>query len=137
MSVYVSGPLRGPEAAAGRRLCGEARRALEREGGRAGEVRLRVVCLDAGGPGGEWTMASVGANARRASEDSTAVAYVGEPDREARKQSGPIVEGAEIAALGGLSGAEAMRQVLGAIAAGDSSQPREAVFDDPDVEHGS
>jgi hypothetical protein len=137
VSVYVSGPERGPEAAEGREQCGSARRALERAGGAAGEVRLRLVCLDASGEGGSWTLAQVGANARAATEDSTTVAYIGEPSRRARAQSGPIVEEADIAALGGLSGGEAMRQVLDAIEAGDSSSPREAVFEDPDVDHGS
>jgi hypothetical protein len=128
VAVYVSAPLRGPEAEAGRRLCAEAR---EQAGqGRGGEdLRLRVVCLDASGPGGRWTLAQVGANARRATEDSTAVAYVGEPDSEARRQSRPIVDAAGIAELGGMSGREAVVAVRAAIAAGDEAEPRQAVFD--------
>jgi hypothetical protein len=126
--VYVSAPLRGSEADAGRRLCAEAR---EQAGqGRGGEgLRLRVVCLDASGPDGRWTLARVGANARQATEDSTAIAYVGEPDPEARRQSRPIVDAAEIAELGGMSGREAVVAVKAAIAAGDEAEPRQAVFD--------
>ena len=128
VTVYVSSPLRGSEAEAGRRLCDEAR---EQAGqGRGGEeLRLRVVCLDASGPDGAWTLAQVGANARRATEDSTAVAYVGEPDPEARRQSRPIVAAAEITELGGMSGREAVAAVRAAIAEGDESEPRQAVFD--------
>jgi hypothetical protein len=128
VAVYVSAPLRGPEAEAGRRLCEEAR---EQAGqGRGGDdLRLRVVCLDASGPDGRWTLARVGANARRAIEDSTAVAYVGEPDPEARRQSRPIVDAAGIAELGGMSGREAVVTVRNAISAGDESEPRQAVFD--------
>jgi len=127
VTVYVSAPLRGAEAEAGRRLCDEAR---EQAGqGRGGaELRLRVVCLDASGPDGAWTLAQVGANARRATEDSTAVAYVGEPDPEARRQSRPIVDAAGIAELGGMSGREAVAAVRTAIAEGDESEPRQAVF---------
>jgi ABC-type branched-subunit amino acid transport system substrate-binding protein len=126
--VYVSVPLRGPEAQAGRRLCDEAR---EQAGqGKGGEGhQLRVVCLDASGDGGDWTLAQVGANARRATEDSSAVAYVGEPDAAAREQSRPIVEAAGIAELGGLSGREAVAKVAKAMEEGDASQPRDAVFD--------
>jgi len=126
--VYVSAPLRGPEAAAGRRLCAEAReQAGQGKGGEGHE--LRVVCLDASGQGSDWTLAQVGANARRASEDSTTVAYVGEPDPVAREQSRPIVEAAGIAELGGLSGREAVAKVAMAMEEGDASQPRDAVFD--------
>jgi hypothetical protein len=126
--VYVSAPLRGPETAAGQRLCAEAReQAGQGKGGEGHE--LRVVCLDASGKGGSWTLAQVGANARRATEDSATVAYVGEPDPAARKQSRPIVEAAGIAELGGLSGGEAVAKVVKAMEEGDASQPRDAVFD--------
>ena len=128
VAVYVSAPLRGPEAEAGRRLCAEAReQAGQVRGGE--DLRLRVLCLDASGPDGRWTLAQVGANARRATEDSTAIAYVGEPDPEARRQSRPIVDAAGIAELGGLSGREAVTAVRAAIAAGDEAEPRRAVFD--------
>ena len=125
--VYVSAPLRGPEAEAGRRLCDEAReQAAQGKGGEGHEVR--VVCLDASGESGDWTLAQVGANAREATEDSSAVAYLGEPD-PARMQSRPIVEAAGIAELGGLSGREAVAKVVKAMEEGDASQPRDAVFD--------
>jgi branched-chain amino acid transport system substrate-binding protein len=125
--IYVSAPLRGPEAAAGRRLCAEAReQAMQGKGG--GEHEVRIVCLDAT-EGGRWTLAQVGADARRATEDSTTVAYVGEPSPAARKQSRPIVEVAGIAELGGLSGREAVAKVVRAMEEGDASQPRDAVFD--------
>ena len=126
--VYVSAPLRGPEAVAGQRLCDEAReQAGQGKGGEGHE--LRVLCLDASGKGGTWTLAQVGANARRATEDSATVAYLGEPDPAARKQSRPIVEAAGIAELGGLSGRQAVAKVVKAIEEGDASQPRDAVFD--------
>lgn len=128
VTVYVSAPLRGEEAGEGRRLCDEAKeQAGQGRGG--GKLEVRVVCLDASGPEGEWTLAQVGANARRASEDSTAVAYVGEPDPRARKQSRPIVAAAGIAALGALSGREAVAEIEAAIEEGDAGDPRDAVFE--------
>jgi cell pole-organizing protein PopZ len=93
-----------------------------------GDLKLQVVCLDAAGERGGWTLAQVGANARRATEDSTAVAYVGEPDPRARKQSQPIVAAAEIAEIGGVSGEEAVGEVVAAIRGGDADHPRDAVF---------
>lgn len=128
LKVYVSAPLRGSEADAGRKFCAEARQAAK-QAGRPGGFALRVVCLEAGGQGGRWTLARVGANARRATEDSATVAYLGEPERAARRQSQPIIEAAAIAALGGLSGRAAMTEVAKALEEGDSSDPRRAVFD--------
>ncbi|HKF81671.1 MAG TPA: hypothetical protein VKB23_01765 [Solirubrobacterales bacterium] len=128
VTVYVSAPLRGPEASAGKRLCAGARAEAAKAGGRVEDLRLAVVCLDAADGAGGWTLAQVGANARRATEDSSAVAYVGEPDPRARKQSRPIVAAAEIAAIGGVSGEEAVASVIAAIRDGDASEPRDAVF---------
>lgn len=128
LNVYVSAPLRGDEAAAGRSLCAEAQEAA-RGAGSPGGFELRVVCLDAAGPQGRWTLARVGANARRATEDSTTVAYLGEPSQAARRQSQPIVEAAGIAALGGLSGRAAVAKVAAAIEDDDSDDPRRAAFD--------
>jgi hypothetical protein len=127
VTVYVSAPLRGEEAAAGRRLCDEAReQASQGKGGE--ELELRVVCLDAAGADGRWTLAQVGANARRATEDSAAVAYVGEPAPQARRQSRPILDAAGIAQVGNTSGREAVAEVLAAIEEGDQGDPRDAVF---------
>jgi hypothetical protein len=126
--IYVSAPLHGDEAAAGRRLCAGARDGAERGGGEVEGLELEVVCLDAADGEGRWTLARVGANARRATEDSTAVAYLGEPDPLARKQSRPIVAAAEIAELDGVSGEEAVARVGAAIRDGDADHPRDAVF---------
>jgi branched-chain amino acid transport system substrate-binding protein len=128
VTIYVSAPLHGDEAAAGRKLCAGARDEAARGGGKVGDLKLRVVCLDAAGEGGRWTLAQVGANARRATEDSSTVAYVGEPDPRARKQSRPIVDAAEIAEISGVSGEEAVASVVTAIREGDASKPRDAVF---------
>jgi hypothetical protein len=128
LNVYVSAPLSGAEAEAGRAICEEARQEARRAD-EPGGFELRVVCLDVTGREGRWTLARVGANARRATEDSTAVAYLAEPERAARRQSLPIVEAAGIAELGELSGREAVARVAATIEESDSSDPRQAVFD--------
>jgi hypothetical protein len=119
LTVYVSAP--------GQQLCDEAQ--TEAEGKRTtGEHTLRVVCLGTGSKDG-GTLAKVGSNARRATEDSTTVAYVGEPDRETRKQSQPILNSAEIGQLGEFNGREAIKTVIAAIDEDDSDDPRAAVYD--------
>ena len=128
LTVYVSAPLRGAEADQGRRLCAEARESARIEGP-VRSHRLRVVCLDATDGEGRWTLAQVGSNARRATEDSTTVAYIGEPILAARRQSRPIVEAAEIAELGGVSGRQAVEQIATALREDDSNDPRAAVYD--------
>jgi hypothetical protein len=107
-------------------LCMGAKRELMKQGGRAGEVRVRVVCLGSVDDGKRLDLATVGANARRATEDSAAVGYVEPPVTPSFSR--PIVEAAGIAVIRGSSGAMAMRELLGAIGeAGDSNSLRESV----------
>jgi len=131
--------LSGPEAASGRAFCADARAALDHAGGRAGDVRLRLTCLDDAGSArlastgaepqkGAWRLAAVGANARRATEDSGAIAYLGEPQAAAARFSLPILETAGIGQAAGSSGGAAMTTVLRAVReAGDASELRDAV----------
>ncbi|MFN8163020.1 MAG: hypothetical protein U0R26_04160 [Solirubrobacterales bacterium] len=108
-------------------LCAGARRELAQEEGRAGSVRIRVVCLASERNGGRLSLATIGANARRATEDSTAMAYIEGPSSDAARFSRPLVESAGIAWISGSSGETAMGQVLGAIAEADSSSVRDSV----------
>ena len=117
VSVYVAAP-----------LCRGAERELRQEGGKAGEVEVRAVCLPPTDAGGRADLAVAGANARRATEDSASVAFLEVPGRAA-KSSQSIVEAAEIAWVETGSGAAAMRRVLAALGEAGSSVPREAVRD--------
>jgi hypothetical protein len=117
VGVYVAGS-----------LCAEAKRELARSGSEAGDVRIRVTCL----PGAESSqgldLAQIGANARRASEDSSSIAYIGEPTRAASRFSEPILETAGIAQLPQTSGTAAMKKLIQAVnEAGNSSSLRESV----------
>lgn len=113
--VYVAAP-----------LCKEAQRTLKREGGKAGELRVSAVCLPSIESGGRVDLAQAGANARRATEDSTAVAYL-ENAGPGAKFSQTIVESASIAWLETSSGSTAMRRTLQALQEAGSSSPRNAV----------
>jgi hypothetical protein len=89
---------------------------------------VRLVCVRDREGGKAWTLAAVGANARRASEDSTTVAYIADRDSTAAEYSRSILEEAEIAQLQGQPGAAAMHKLLTAIEeAGNSGNLRESV----------
>lgn len=119
VSVYVAAP-----------LCAEAERELAREGVKAGEVSVRAVCLPSAGSSRKLDLARIGANARRATEDATAIGYIGEPSRAATRFSEPILDAAGIAQLAETSGATAMRQLLRAVdEADDGASLRQSVLD--------
>jgi hypothetical protein len=113
-------------------LCAGAERELAKHGGEAGDLRVRAICLPAVERGGKLELATIGANARRATEDSTAVGYIGEATKAASRFSEPILEEAGIAQLQASSGTVAMAKLLQAVeqASGDSSSLRQSVDDE-------
>lgn len=110
VNVYVAAP-----------LCAEAREELARDRGRAGDVRVRAICLPGAERGGRLDLAQIGANARRAVEDSTTVAYIGEAAPRAARFSRPILEAADVAQLSGQRGGAAMARLLPVIERADAS----------------
>jgi hypothetical protein len=108
VAVYVEAP-----------LCAGAKRELASEGGRAGDLRVRAVCLAGVDGGGHTDLAQVGANARRATEDSASVGYIEPP--VSPSFSRPIVEAAGVAVIRSDSGQAAMKRLLGAIQGADDS----------------
>lgn len=114
VSVYVAKP-----------LCAAAEGELEKEGKQVGEVRVRIVCLPPIQRHSRADLATAGANARRATEDSTAVAFL-ETAGPAAKFTESIVEAAGIAWLETSDGSTAMHRVLHALA-DNSSSPRSGV----------
>jgi hypothetical protein len=84
---------------------------------------------DAHGGGGS-PLAAIGAAARRASEDSSSVAYIGTPNRIATDFSTPILDEAGIARIAGRSGVVAMKRLLRSIRhSDDAASLREAVYE--------
>jgi hypothetical protein len=117
VSIYAAAP-----------LCVEARREAQGAGAEAGGLELRVVCLPSVKAAGGVDLSTAGRNARRATEDSTAVAYLESPG-PAAEFSQPIVEAADVAWVQTSSGSAAMRRIRHALA-GDASSPRKAVLDE-------
>jgi hypothetical protein len=108
-------------------LCAEAERELARQDGRAGDLRVRVVCVAPVESNGSLKLATVGADARRATEDSTTVAFLEAPGRAGRFAH-PILETAEIPWIASSSGKLAMSRLLRAIDdAGTSGSLRAAL----------
>jgi branched-chain amino acid transport system substrate-binding protein len=95
VTVYVSLPLTGARADAGRDAADGARLALEQAGGRAGSTEVRARFLD-DAKGRAWDPVAVGANARQAVQDSSAAAYIGELDSEPTRASAPITNDAGV-----------------------------------------
>jgi branched-chain amino acid transport system substrate-binding protein len=99
LTVYVSGPLRGPSAPYGRAIRDGARLALEDADGRAGEIGIEAVFLDDTGRRARearWSAGQVAENARAATSDSAAIAYIGEFESGATRVSLPITNEARM-----------------------------------------
>jgi branched-chain amino acid transport system substrate-binding protein len=96
VTIYVSLPLTGPRSADGRDAADGARLALEQAANKAGSIEVRSLFLD-DARGKNWDPVAVGANARRAAQDSSAAAYIGELDSAPTRASVPITNDAGIA----------------------------------------
>jgi hypothetical protein len=110
-------------------LCDGARASLRQKGWKVDGLKIRLACLPAAEEKGGVDLAAAGANARRATEDTTAVAFIEAPSPAARFTRS-IVESAGIAWVEARSGAAAMRGVLRALEERGSSSPRSAVLDE-------
>ena len=95
LTVYVSVPLSGSQAANGRAFAGGALLALRENGGKAAGLPVHAVTLDDATAGG-WDPVQVAGDARQAAEDSTSIAFLGELDPAATKISEPITSQAGI-----------------------------------------
>ena len=97
LTVYSSMPRHGVSAQIARAVAAGQRRALADAGGRLGRYRVRFVELDSTRPGDSiWDPGMVDANAKRAREDPTTIAYLGELDYGASAVSLPVTNGAGI-----------------------------------------
>ncbi len=97
--VYVSVPLHGPAGTDGRDIADGARLALSKAGGKVGRLAVRGVYLDDTSPGSggvRWSAGRVGENARRATQDTSAIAYIGDFDSGATRTSEPITNEAQL-----------------------------------------
>ena len=120
VSVYVSAP-----------LCAGAKQELARNDGRAGDFKVRAICADDTGNAELSSLAAIGAAARRATEDSSSVAYIGTADPVAMRFSEPILDEADIPRISADSGEASMTSLLRALQrADDSGSLRESLADE-------
>lgn len=116
MTIYSSLPQQGPAAAVSADVLAAQRLALEQADGRAGRYRVRLVALDASSPNdGRTDPSLVSENARRAVDDETTVAYLGELATGMSAVSIPLLNEAGILGVSPLDGA--MTLTTGSIAA--------------------
>jgi hypothetical protein len=108
-------------------LCAAAKRELLSQDGRAGDLRVRAVCLAKARSHAKLNLATLGANARRATEDSTTVAYLEASDPAAARFTRPILEAAEVPWIASSSGATAMRRLLELIESADTGSLRQSL----------
>ncbi len=97
LTVYVSVPLRGPLAGAGRDVRRGAQLALAEAGGRAGPFTVTLDVVDPTDPDtGRWSPERVAAGAREALRDQQTVAFLGELEHGASAVSVPLTNSAGI-----------------------------------------
>ena len=97
LTVYSSLPAHGASAPVAAAVAAGERLALAEAGGRAAGKRVRLVVLDSTSPGDLiWDPGLVNANAERAVDDPTTIAYLGELDYGASAVSVPITNEADI-----------------------------------------
>src|SRR3954451_20135959 len=123
VTVYVSLPLTGPHGIDGRDASDGARLALEQAGGKAGSIQVQAVYID-DARGKVWDPVAVGANARRAVQDSSAAAYIGELDSEPTRASVPITNDAGLVQVSpGAGGVDLTQPAAGYPNSPDRYQP--------------
>lgn len=92
VTVWSSLPLQGPAMATSESIVNAERLALEEAGGRVGEFTVKFNSRDdASAPAGGWDPDQTSGNARRAAQDKSTIAYLGELDWEASAISIPIL----------------------------------------------
>jgi hypothetical protein len=118
VTAYVAAP-----------LCAGAKREAS-ESGEVDSVRVQVACLPNTRNSTRLNLATVGANARRATEDSTTIAYLEAPEPAASRFTHPILESAGIPWIESSSGEAAMSRLLHAVQesnSGSRASVREAL----------
>jgi branched-chain amino acid transport system substrate-binding protein len=97
VTVYSSLPLQGAARPQSEKLVNGIKLALKQAGGKAGNFTVKYVSLDDATPqAGSWTPEATSANARKVTQDDSAIAYIGEFNSGATAISLPILNEAGI-----------------------------------------
>src|SRR4051794_36791534 len=92
VTVYSSLPLQGASRDQGIAVVNGAKLALEQAGNKAGGVPVKYTSLDdSTAQAGQWTPELTSANARKAAQDDSTAAYIGEFNSGASAVSIPIL----------------------------------------------
>jgi branched-chain amino acid transport system substrate-binding protein len=97
LTIYSSMPLRGADGEAGREVVNGQKLALAESRGIVNDFRVKFVSLDSSdGAAAPWRPGVVAANARRAVQDRSTIAYLGDFTSGASAVSAPITNAAGI-----------------------------------------
>jgi branched-chain amino acid transport system substrate-binding protein len=98
--VYSSLPLQGAQRLQTTAMVEGIKLALEQRNGKAGQTRVQYTSLDdSTAQAGNWTPEATQANARRAAQDDSAIAYIGEFNSGASAISIPLLNEVPIAQI--------------------------------------
>jgi branched-chain amino acid transport system substrate-binding protein len=97
LTVYSSLPLQGPEGPVSEQIVGGEKLALAQAGAHAGPYKIGYVSLDDADPKtGIWNPGITAGNAKRAAQDPSTIAYLGDFDSAATAISLPLINGAGV-----------------------------------------
>src|SRR6476469_5935555 len=97
LTIYSSLPLQGDNRAQSESVVNGEKMALEEAGGKAGDYTIKYVSLDdATAATGKWEPGAVSSNARKAAQDNSTIAYLGEFNSGASAISIPSINEAGI-----------------------------------------
>jgi branched-chain amino acid transport system substrate-binding protein len=114
LTIYAGLPLRGPSAARGQAIENGVKLALADAGGRVGGRRVEAVYIDdTRGTPPQWSQAGAAEAARTASQDITAIGYIGDVESGATRVSLPITNQAEMAQVSPASTAVDLTRAAG------------------------
>jgi branched-chain amino acid transport system substrate-binding protein len=97
LSVYSSLPLQGPDGPISEQIVGGEKLALAQADARAGRFKVGYVSLDDADPKkGTWDPGITAGNAKRAAQDPSTIAYLGDFNSAATAISLPLINGAGV-----------------------------------------
>jgi branched-chain amino acid transport system substrate-binding protein len=120
LTVYSSLPLQGASRTQSEDVIRGIKLALKQRGGKAGDFTIKYVSLDdATAAAGKWDAGQTKANARKAAQDDSTIAYIGEFNSGASANSIPTTNEA------GILQVSPSNTALGLTKAGEGAEPGE------------
>jgi len=120
LTIYSSLPLQGASRPQSEDVINGEKLALKQRGGKAGDFKIKYVSLDdATAAAGKWDAGATKANARKAAQDDSAIAYLGEFNSGASANSIPTTNEA------GILQVSPSNTALGLTKGGEGAEPGE------------